>query len=101
MQTETEIKESNFIDLGFVQRVTDLPLTNREKEVLTHVAQGRTNKQISKLLELSPSTIRNHISNIFTKLRISNRAQATAIAIYSGLLNSSTFKNDWEAELTK
>lgn len=80
-------KERNLIDLGFVNRLSKLPITNREKEILTHLAHGQTNKEISKDLMLSPSTVRNHISNIFTKLKISNRSQATAIAIYSGLLD--------------
>lgn len=82
------IKEKDIVDLGFVNRLSELPITNREKEVLGHLAQGKTNKQISESLMLSPSTVRNHISSIFTKLKISNRSQATAIAIYSGLLNS-------------
>ena len=83
------IKEKKIVDLGFVNRLTDntsnLPLTNREKEILVHLAQGKTNKQISEVLMLSTCTVRNHISNIFIKLKISNRSQATAIAIYSGL----------------
>ena len=83
-----ETKENNLIDLGFVDRITDLPITKREKEILVHLAQGQTNKQISKALMLSPSTVRNHISNIFVKLKVSNRSQATALAIYAGLLNS-------------
>lgn len=84
-------------DTGFVNRITDLPITEREKEVLKHLAQGKTNKEISKDLILSASTVRNHISNIFTKLRISNRSQATAIAIYAGLVDfnvSDTIKAD-------
>lgn len=82
------VKESEIVDLGFVNRLPSLPITNREKEVLVHLAQGKTNKQISQVLMLSPSTVRNHISSIFTKLKLSNRSQATAIAIYSGMLNS-------------
>ena len=81
-----KLKGKDLVDLGFVNRLTELPVTNREKEILIHLAQGKTNKQISQCLMLSPSTVRNHISNIFTKLRISNRSQATAIAIYAGLL---------------
>ena len=91
---ELNLKESAFLDLGFVNRITELPITNREKEILVHLAQGKTNKQISQTLMLSTSTVRNHISNIFTKLNISNRSQATAIAIYAGLLNSSSFGKD-------
>lgn len=95
---EVSLKESTLFDLGFVNRITELPITSREKEILVHLASGKTNKQISQSLMLSPSTVRNHISSIFTKLNISNRSQATAIAIYSGLLNSLT-KNNNEEEI--
>ena len=78
--------EKNILDLGFINRGVELPITNREREVLAYLAQGRTNKEISQALSLSYSTVRNHISSIFIKLQISNRSQATAIAIYSGLL---------------
>ncbi len=85
-----DTKENNLIDLGFVNRLNDLPtklpITTREREILIHLAQGRTNKEISQQLILSTSTVRNHISSIFTKLRITNRSQATAIAIFAGLL---------------
>lgn len=100
-----EIKENSFIDLDFVNRLVakGLPITNREKEVLTHLAKGNTNKGISKVLRLSPSTVRNHISNIFLKLKISNRSQATVIAIYAGLLdnlNPNNGKNDVQEGIT-
>ena len=90
MDSSLREKEKQILDLGFVNRLSevDLPITNREKEILTHLAQGQTNKEISQKLTLSPSTVRNHISSIFAKLKISNRSQATAIAIYSGLLNT-------------
>ncbi len=92
----TDLRDGLLFDFGFVNRITDLPITNREKEVLVHLAQGKTNKQISQSLMLSPSTVRNHISNIFSKLNISNRSQATAIAIYAGLLNTNSFvNNEW------
>ena len=85
MNVET-VNESGLIDLGFVNRLGELPITVREKEILVHLAQGQTNKEISQHLKLSTSTVRNHISSIFAKLKISNRSQATAIAIYAGLL---------------
>lgn len=84
-----DTKNIKIADLGFISRLNDLPelpITTREKEILVRIAQGKTNRQISQELILSPSTVRNHISSIFNKLRISNRAQATVVAIYSGLL---------------
>ena len=61
-------------------------LTSRETEIIKQIANGKTNKEISLDLSLSTSTVKNHISNIFIKLKISNRAQATAFAINAGLL---------------
>lgn len=91
---ESEVKETIMIDTGFIQRLTNLPVSKREKEILVHLATGKTNKEIADSLSLSTSTIRNHVSNIFTKLKISNRAQATAIAIYSGLITPETFMEE-------
>ena len=91
MNLET-MKERIVLSTDFVNRLTELPITTREKEILVHLAQGQTNKEISRKLILSPSTVRNHISSIFAKLKISNRSQATAIAIYAGLLNFETPK---------
>ena len=84
----TTTENNNLIDTDFVNRLTNLRITNREKDVLKLIARGRTNKEISKMLHLSTCTVRNHISNIFIKLNISNRSQATAAAIYAGLIDS-------------
>ncbi len=60
-------------------------LTTREREVLDLIAAGRNNQEIAKHLYLSPKTVRNHISNIFTKLRVADRAQAIVRAREAGL----------------
>ncbi|MBA3474724.1 MAG: response regulator transcription factor [Rubrobacter sp.] len=60
-------------------------LTAREREVLDLIAKGRTNQEIAKELYLSPKTVRNHISNIFTKLQVADRAQAIIRAREAGL----------------
>ena len=65
-----------------------LPLTKREKEILCLIAQGLANKEISSQLYLSTSTVRNHISKIFAKLNIQNRAKAAIIACQHGLVKS-------------
>jgi DNA-binding NarL/FixJ family response regulator len=57
-------------------------LTDREIEILKLVARGLTNREISQYLSISESTVENHIHNIYTKLGISNRAQATVFAIH-------------------
>lgn len=60
-------------------------LTAREREVLDLIARGLGNAEISTRLYLSPKTVRNHISNIFTKLRVADRSQAIIRAREAGL----------------
>lgn len=60
-------------------------LTDREREVLTLVADGFDNRTIGKRLDLSAKTVANHVSNILTKLQIANRAQAIVTARRAGL----------------
>lgn len=60
-------------------------LTDREREVLTLIADGETNPTIARMLSLSPKTIRNHVSNIFLKLQVADRAQAIVRARRAGL----------------
>jgi DNA-binding NarL/FixJ family response regulator len=62
-------------------------LTDREREVLTLIAEGRSNTEIAERLVLSPKTVRNHISNIFNKLQVVDRAQAIIRARDAGLGN--------------
>lgn len=57
-----------------------LDVTPRELEVLRLVAGGRTNREIADELVISEKTVERHLSNIFTKLGVSNRASATAYA---------------------
>jgi ATP/maltotriose-dependent transcriptional regulator MalT len=72
-------------DLARVEAMDAAPaaghgLTARELEVLRLVAAGRSNKAIAAELVLSERTVHRHVSNIFTKLRVSSRAAATAYA---------------------
>ncbi|SFE00280.1 two component transcriptional regulator, LuxR family [Bacillus sp. OV194] len=60
------------------------PLTEREKEVLRLVAEGKTAKEISTMLYLSAGTVRNYISEILTKLQVKNRIEAISIAEEKG-----------------
>lgn len=60
-------------------------LTAREMEVLELVAEGRSNAEISQALFLSPKTARNHVSAVLTKLGVSHRAEAAALAHEVGL----------------
>lgn len=56
-------------------------LSDKEKQVLLHLVEGETNKIIAEQLFLSEGTVRNYVSNIFSKLGVSNRAEAAAYAI--------------------
>jgi DNA-binding NarL/FixJ family response regulator len=60
-------------------------LTAREREVLELIAAGRNNTQIAQVLSLSGKTVRNHVSIIFGKLRVADRAQAIVRAREAGL----------------
>lgn len=67
------------------QRVTPFPdLTDREREVLDMIASGENNKDIARQLHISPKTVSNHISNIFNKLQVADRAQAIVKARNAG-----------------
>jgi DNA-binding NarL/FixJ family response regulator len=64
---------------------TSAGLSPRESEVLALVAQGKTNRAIATELFISEKTVARHVSNIFTKLGLSSRAEATAYAYTHGL----------------
>jgi DNA-binding NarL/FixJ family response regulator len=65
-------------------------LTPREHEVLDLVARGRSNTDISRVLGVSGKTVRNHVSNIFAKLQVADRAQAIVRARSAGLGESNS-----------
>ena len=60
-------------------------LTEREREILDLVARGLTNAEIARRLVVSDKTVRNHVSNVFAKLRVAGRAEAVARARDAGL----------------
>jgi DNA-binding NarL/FixJ family response regulator len=60
-------------------------LTNREREVLGLIAQGNNNAEIARELVISPKTVRNHITNILSKLQVADRAEAIIKAREAGL----------------
>lgn len=62
------------------------PLTDREREVLVLVAQGRANKEIARRLNISERTARTHVSNILGKLSLASRTQAALYAVREGLV---------------
>lgn len=73
----TEFKaEKQPIDLQ-----NELPVTKRESEVLYWVSYGKTNWEISQILEMSPRTVNKHLEQIYKKLEVDNRTSAAAISI--------------------
>ena len=60
-------------------------LTEREREILGLIALGKSNAEIAEDLVLSPKTVSNHVSNIFSKLQVVDRAQAVLRARQAGL----------------
>ena len=73
-----------------MERLAQIPgseLTEREREVLTLVARGYTNKQIADTLFVSEKTARNHVSHILDKLGLSRRSEAAAFAVEHKLVH--------------
>lgn len=67
------------------QAVVFPQLTDREREVLDHIARGKNNADIAKCLGLNQKTVRNHVSNILSKLHASDRAHAIILAREAGM----------------
>jgi len=64
----------------------DVPLTQRETQVLRHVALGLSNKEIGRSLEISVETVKEHVQNILRKIAVSDRTQAAVWAVRKGLV---------------
>jgi DNA-binding NarL/FixJ family response regulator len=96
-EREFDAAERVFLDLGAapdLARIRDIRmgtratsvdnLTARERQVLSLVAGGSTNREIAEELGLSPKTVNRHVENIFDKLGVSSRAAAVAKALKTG-----------------
>lgn len=82
-QVLRQFQELNEIDAGLD---VVAPLTQRERQILIHVTEGHTNKQIAAALKISEQTIKNHISAILRKLNANDRAHAAVLAIRRGYI---------------
>lgn len=71
--------------LAAAPNATFAELSPRELEVLDLIAHGRNNTDIARVLSISEKTVRNHVSNVFTKLRVADRAAAIIRAREAGL----------------
>ncbi len=75
------------LSLGRGAEVVIAPVTPREREILTYMAQGYLNKQIAFALKISEQTVKNHVTSILRKLNANARTQAVVEAIRQGLVS--------------
>lgn len=68
------------------ERMLRSSLSPRELEILQALSKGLTNKDIGRILQISEFTVRNHIKQITTKLDVSDRTEATRVAIQQGII---------------
>lgn len=74
------------IEKRLKDRLAEPEITPREREILTLVTRGNANKEIAANLGISEDTVKQHVSRILVKLKVNDRAQATAEAIRRGLV---------------
>jgi DNA-binding NarL/FixJ family response regulator len=67
-------------------KTDDIPLTNRELQVLRHVALGLSNREIGRSLGISVETVKEHVQNILRKITVNDRTQAAVWAVRKGLV---------------
>ena len=75
---------------GFGGENGDVPLTKREREILTLVAEGHSNRQLARMLWVTEQTVKFHLSNIYRKLDVTNRTEASRWAHQHGLVGAPT-----------
>jgi len=75
------------VSMGKAMETITVPLTARETEILRYIADGNSNKQIARILQISEQTIKNHVSAILRKLNANDRAHAVVLAIRHGWIS--------------
>ncbi|MBP2636469.1 MAG: Two component transcriptional regulator, LuxR family [Firmicutes bacterium] len=68
------------------------PLTSRQKEILLHIASGKTYKEVGAICNITVATVKFHINEILERLHLKNRAQAIAYAIQANLVSDTNKK---------
>lgn len=68
------------------ERLAGSPVSEREVQVLELIARGRSNKEIGTALHITEDTVKRHITHVFAKLRVRDRAQAATEAVRRGLI---------------
>ena len=79
-QVQTVLQQSETATGDGVRRVK--PLNKRQQQILDHLVQGMSNKEISRTVYLSEGTVKNHVTAIFNYLGVTNRTQAAVKALY-------------------
>lgn len=74
------------LEVRLRERTAEPEITPREREILTLVTQGNANKEIAATLGIGEDTVKQHVSRILMKLKVNDRAQATAEAIRRGMV---------------
>ena len=69
-----------------VQPADGQPLSERQQEILRWVAEGLSNREIGERLNITPNTVRDHLSEVMRRLEVSNRTSAVSTAFHLGLL---------------
>ncbi|MFC1892960.1 LuxR C-terminal-related transcriptional regulator [Chloroflexota bacterium] len=77
----------SMISMGKGMETVVAPLTSRETQILSYIAEGNSNKQIARILQISEQTIKNHVSAILRKLNANDRAHAVVLAIRHGWIS--------------
>lgn len=77
----------DIVAMGNTMATIAAPLTHRETQILTYIAEGNSNKQIAHILDISEQTIKNHVSSILRKLNANDRAHAAVLAIRHGWIS--------------
>ena len=85
----TAFNTKNSHPLTTISQTLIEPLSEREREVLHHIADGLTNREIGEHLYLTLNTVKIHTRNIYGKLGVKNRTQAVSKARDLGILSSS------------
>ena len=78
----------DIVSMGKTMETITAPLTHREAQILNYIADGNSNKQIARILEISEQTIKNHVSSILRKLNANDRAHAVALAMRNGWISA-------------
>lgn len=85
LASEDSVRSSLPVTTRFKELAPAADLSEREREVLTHVAAGRSNKDIAQVLFLSPNTVKTHVSSLLRKLNAHSRAQLATFAVQQGM----------------